>query len=116
MEDWQIDFEWLHVRNSVKDSLQMDKLPDLQTVLFLIGIQELALLKDDYTKEEKRDLMHVAVCELLMEDGYYELEGLDQDGWPHYKLLNPLPHTDLKAQEQFLKTKVIYYFKQRELI
>ena len=31
--------------------------------------------------------MHVAVCSLFAQSGYYELEGVDADGWPHFKQL-----------------------------
>ena len=60
--------------------------PDLQTILFLIGIQELGKGPMKYSKDEKQDLMHIAVCRLMSQFGYYELEGLDQDGWPHWKM------------------------------
>ena len=41
------------------------KKPDLETVLFLIGVQEFGDIKEKFTKEQKQDLMHVAVCSLL---------------------------------------------------
>ena len=40
------------------------KKPDLETILFLIGIQELGGIKEKFTKEQKQDLMHIAVCTL----------------------------------------------------
>ena len=56
MEYWERDFEWLKVRHIVKDAMKKDALPDLQTVLFLIGVQELGRIpKTKFTKEEKRD-------------------------------------------------------------
>ena len=57
------------------------KKPDLESILFLIGIQELGGTKDKFTKEQKQDLMHIAVCTLLMPSGYYEREGKDADGY-----------------------------------
>ena len=109
MEDWQLDFEWLRARNFVKAAFNLDKLPDLQAILMLIGIQEAQQLKDDYSKEEKQDLMHVAVCALFALDNYYELDHFDADGWPHYKLMAPLPYTDVKSQELALKALIIRY-------
>src|SRR5882672_3068945 len=61
--------------------------PDMEAVLFLIGIQETNFFKDKITKEQKQDLMHVAVCTVLSNSGYYVLEGHDDDGWPHFKQL-----------------------------
>lgn len=110
MEEWEIDFEWLRIRHYVKDNLDRNVLPDLQAVLFLIGIQELGNTGEEFTKEEKQDLMHVAVCTLLSEDGYYEFEGRDQDGWPHFKVIRPIQKIAVDAQELLLKEKIIQYF------
>ena len=95
--------------------MHRDKLPDLQAILFLIGIQELGQLRNDFTKEEKQDLMHIAVCTLLSQQGYYEKIGKDEDGWPHFKLIRALPDQDLKAQETLLKEMVVLYFKNEEV-
>ncbi len=114
MEDWQLDFEWLKVRHLVKDQMGKDTLPDLQSILFLIGIQELGFLKDDFTKEEKQDLMHIAVCELLISDGYYTFVGRDEDGWPHYEPMANVEVEGVKQQEKLIKEKVIKYFQTWE--
>ncbi len=113
MEDWQLDFEWLKVRHHLKDLFNRETLPDLNAILLLIGIQEAGQVKATYTKEEKQDLMHVAVCTLLSQDGYFEFEGLDHDGWPHFKVIKPVPTEGVKAQEQLLKEKVITYFSEQ---
>ena len=86
------------------------KKPDMETILFLIGIQEFGGSQEKFTKEQKQDLMHVAVCALLAPSGYYELEGLDVDNWPHFKQLKALPVMDAIQQEQFLKDHVLLYF------
>ncbi|MEJ2003684.1 MAG: hypothetical protein P8X57_01685 [Cyclobacteriaceae bacterium] len=85
---------------------------DLNSVLFLIGVQELGKGIKNFTKEEKQDLMHIAICRVLSPSGFYELEGTDEDGWPHWKLVQPLPHFDLLDQEKLLKIHVIDYFKE----
>ncbi len=114
MEDWEFDFEWLKVRHSVKDALKHDALPDLNVVLLMIGIQELGFWKKGWTKEEKQDLMHIAVCRLLSYDGYYEFVGLDTEGWPHYTLTQKIMVKGQGEQEHLLKEKAIFYFKQLE--
>ena len=91
------------------------KKPDLETVLFLIGLQETGFLKEKITKEQKQDLMHVAVCGLLKPSGYYELEGTDADGWPHYKQLKAMPDMNTFEQENFLKDHILLYFEEHEL-
>lgn len=85
---------------------------DLNTVLFLIGVQELGKGSIPFSKEEKQDLMHIGICKVLSLAGYYELEGLDKDGWPHWKLIKKLPHFDLLEQEKLLKIHVMEYFEK----
>ena len=110
MEEWELDFEWLRVRHLVKDFTGRDKLPDLNSILFLIGIQEYGRMKEKFTKEEKQDLMHVAVCTLLSYEGIYSFKGRDEDGWPHYDLMKPVEEKGVKNQELLLKKNIIKYF------
>ncbi|MCC7244259.1 MAG: hypothetical protein IT269_01150 [Saprospiraceae bacterium] len=114
MEDWQLDFEWLHVQHLVKDAMRKDALPDLNLVLMLIGLQELGRWKTKFTKEEKQDLMHLGVCRLLSEDGFFEFEGRDADGWPHYRQVLEMPRQSTHEQERMLKINAIRYFKAWE--
>ncbi len=88
------------------------KKPDMETILFLIGIQELGTVAERFTKEQKQDLMHIAVCKLLVPSGYYELTATDPDGWPHYKQLKPMPDLNPFEQEAFLKDHVLLYFEE----
>jgi len=91
------------------------KKPDLETVLFLIGLQETGLMKEKITKEQKQDLMHVAVCTLLMPSGYYEIERKDEEGWPHFRQLKPMPEMNAFEQENFLKDHVLLYFEENDI-
>ena len=109
-EEWEEDFAWLKVRHYVKDTFQKEKLPDLNAVLLMIGINELGVIRTKWTKEEKQDLMHIAICKLLSFDGHYGFKGLDADGWPHYELLQPIATKGVQEQETLLKQKAIQYF------
>ena len=91
------------------------KKPDLETILFLIGIQELGTIKHKFSKEQKQDLMHVAVCSLLAQSGYYLVEGYDDEGWPHFRQLKSLPVMDAFQQENFIKDHVLLYFEAHAL-
>lgn len=91
------------------------KKPDLETILFLIGIQEFGQLKAKFTKEQKQDLMHVAVCSLLSASGYYELIGKDDDGWPHFRQLKPMLDMNPIEQENFIKDHILLYFETNDL-
>lgn len=114
METWELDFEWLRIRHLVKDRFNRESLPDLNALLFLIGIQELGYWQPSFSKEEKQDLMHVAVCRLLSYDGYYEFIGRDADGWPHWKMLRPFVLKGREDQEELLKGYIIRYFRDLE--
>ncbi len=115
MEDWEIDFSWLALRNQVQDAMGRDSLPDLNALLFLVGIQILGKVKHAYTKEEKQDLMHISVCHLLSLEGYFEFVGLDADGWPHYEMVKAHDTTGIKTQEAWLKRLLIRYFRESEI-
>jgi hypothetical protein len=90
------------------------KKPDMESILFLIGVQEVGGVGHSFTKEQKQDLMHVAVCSILIPGGYYELEGWDEDNWPHFKQTKELPPMEFMQQENFMKDHVLFYFSQNE--
>lgn len=103
--------QWQRVLDKLESTI--GKRPkDVNGVLFIIGIHELGKGKKHFTKEEKTDLIHIAICKLLSLSGYYELEGLDEDGWPHWKMVKKLPHIDILNQEKLLKMYIIEYFDQ----
>lgn len=108
--DLELDRTWAQLLSSVEEMI--GKRPkDLNAVLFLIGVQELGRGKKVFSKEEKQDLMHIGICKVLSLSGYYVLEGLDEEGWPHWKAVKKLPHFDLLEQERLLKMHVIEYFE-----
>lgn len=87
------------------------KVPDLEGILYLIGINEVGVNPSGkFTKEQKQDLMHVAVCTLLSKEGYYEFTGRDGDGWPHFRMIKQPLEQGLLPQEILLKKCVIEYF------
>jgi hypothetical protein len=105
-----IDFEWGKLIEKLR--VQFNKKPDMDGLLFLIGIRELGSMPRVFTKEEKQDLMHIATCKLLSRLGYYELQFCDQDGWPHWEAVKPLPALNMNEQELLLKENIIEYFNE----
>jgi hypothetical protein len=81
----------------------------MDALLFIIGVQELGQGPRNYSKDEKMDLAHLAVCRLLSEFGYYQYSHLDDDGWPHYNRASNLPELSKKEQEKLLKQAIINY-------
>jgi hypothetical protein len=109
--DLELDRQWHRLLTELEAVLE--KRPkDLNGVLFIIGLQELGKGARRFSKEEKQDLMHIAICKVLSLSGYYELEGLDKEGWPHWKMIKKLPHFDLLEQEKLLKMHVLEYFEK----
>ena len=107
-----LDHNWAQLRADLMK--RFGKKPDLNAILFLIGIQELGMGIREFTKEEKQDLMHIATCRVFAESGYYEFTGRDEEGWPHFKAVKSIPFANLKEQEQMLKWHVIEYFNRAD--
>jgi hypothetical protein len=89
------------------------KKPDLEAILFLIGIQETGFLNQNISKEQKQDLMHVAMCRILKSSGYYREDGRDDEGWPHFTQLKELPALSVPEQENFIRDHILLYFEQQ---
>ena len=84
---------------------------DVQSILFLIGVQELGKGYNNFSKREKTELMHVAVCTVLEPYGYYKTIGRDEDNWPHFEFIKELPPSDERQQQHLMKEAIITYFQ-----
>ncbi|MCF8464532.1 MAG: hypothetical protein K9G41_06815 [Flavobacteriales bacterium] len=113
MLDLELQREWTEVLTKLE--FKFGEGLDLDAVLFLIGVQELGQGYREFKKHEKTDLMHIAICRLLSQYGYYELIGEDEDGWPHYKEIGKLPRLNPTQQSLLMKEAIIDYFKKEGL-
>jgi hypothetical protein len=86
---------------------------DTQAIVFLVGVQELGMGYKKFSKQEKTELMHVAVCSLLEPYGFYEYTGRDEENWPHFQLLKELPPLDEKQQQHLIKEAILEYFSDK---
>ncbi len=109
MKPAEINAKWSELQQRIAEDFDTD-LPDIKVMLFLIGVQELGQGPRKFSKRQKEELMHIANCKLFSQMGFYELEGADQDGWPHWKLLKPIPNYTLLEQEMVMKSLIINYF------
>ncbi|MGB3142782.1 MAG: hypothetical protein WBB24_01630 [Maribacter sp.] len=109
-ERWEGLIERLSAKFSDGDPLELD------AIIYLVGVQELGQYHRKYKKDDKLDLMHIAICRLLEPYGYYEFEFFDEEGWPHYTIKEELP--TLKAGEQtvLMKEAIVNYFLEKEFI
>ena len=110
MKPAEIHAKWKILQDKISEEFDSEA-PDLKVILFLIGVQELGKGPAKFSKRQKEELMHIATCRLLSEMGFYELEGLDQDGWPHWNLIKAIPAYAGMEQELLLKGLAISYFE-----
>ena len=106
---------WSEVCLFFTENFQTEKELPVETALFLIGIQELGSGKQNYTKDDKLNLIHIAVCRLLEPFGYYKFSHYDDDGYPHFEELQPLPELKSNEQTLLMKKAIIQYFIDESL-
>ena len=110
--DTEFEASWNAVVKKISEPYGEDL--DVQAILFLIGVQELGQGYRKFTKDQKLDVMHIAVCTLLSQYGYYEFEGHDADNWPHWKGTEKLPHLKPLQQNHLMRQAIVEYFKKQD--
>lgn len=107
--DEELLIKWKKVEELLEQ--RFDEKLDEQTILFIIGLQELGKRDTDYKKEEKLDIIHIGICTVLSKYGYYQFIGKDDEGWPHFKNIKKLPsEIQGEGQQTLLKQAIIDYF------
>jgi hypothetical protein len=89
---------------------------DLDAIIYLVGVQELGQYHRTYKKDEKVNLMHIAICRLLEPYGYYEFQFFDNDGWPHYEIKEELPPLKSGEQAILMKEALVTYFTDKKYL
>ena len=102
---------WDYLVEELTQQFSEGDLLNLDSIIYLIGVQELGQGKRQFKKDEKVNLMHIAICKLLEPYGYYEFDFFDKDGWPHYKIVTDLPNLKPGEQAVLMKEAIIHYFK-----
>lgn len=111
----ELRVKWEEVVKTVSQRFAEGDELDLDAIIFLIGVQELGMGFRKFKKDEKVNLMHVAICRLLEPYGYYIYEGRDREGWPHYKSLEKIPSLKPGEQSWLMKEAVVRYFDDQGL-
>ena len=109
-ERWTILVDKLSAQFSDGDPLEIDG------IIYLVGVQELGSLHRSFKKDEKVNLMHIAICRLLEPYGYYDFDFFDDDGWPHYKVKEQLPPLKAGEQSVLMKEALVNYFLEKSYI
>jgi hypothetical protein len=102
---------WDYLTKDLTQQFSDGDILNLDSIIYLIGVQELGQGKKVFKKDEKINLMHIAICKLLEPYGYYEFDFFDKDGWPHYKIVTDLPNLKPGEQAVLMKEAIIHYFE-----
>ena len=89
---------------------------EIEGVLFLIGLQELGLVHIKMKKDDNVNLIHIGICTVLEPYGYYRFDFFDEEGWPHFELLEALPPLKPGEQSVLIKEALVEYFLKQGLI
>ena len=114
--DEQLKIRWQTVVNQLSDQFSQGEDLDLDAIIYLICVQELSKIHHEYKKDQKLDLMHIAICKLLEPYGYYEFDFVDKEVWPHYKVKENLPTLKAGEQSVLMKEAIVSYFLEKEYI
>ncbi|MDX1601472.1 MAG: hypothetical protein R3209_00245 [Salinimicrobium sediminis] len=114
--DEQLKQRWIEVEQKLSRQFADGEKLELDAIIYIIGLQELGQLHRKFKKDHKLDLMHIAICRLLEPYGYYEFEYFDDEGWPHYKVLEQLPTLKAGEQSVLMKEAIVQYFLEKDYI
>ncbi|PKP13010.1 MAG: hypothetical protein CVU08_07535 [Bacteroidetes bacterium HGW-Bacteroidetes-3] len=114
--DKNLKEDWEQILNILSANFGDGEMLNLDAIIYLIGVQELGQGVKEFKKDDKVNLMHIAICRLLEPFGYYEFDFFDSDGWPHYKVLSALPPLKSGEQTVLMKEAIVMYFKANKLI
>lgn len=110
INDEYLKQRWPAIVKQLSDQFADGDTLDIDGIIYLIGVQELGQGFRAFKKDEKVNLMHIAICRLLEPYGYYEFDYFDEDGWPHYKILENLPNLKAGEQTLLMKEAIVKYF------
>ncbi len=111
--DEKLKLQWEEVQQKVSKMFGGGELLDVDAITFIIGVQELGQGYRSFKKDEKLDIMHIAICTLLEPFGYYEFDYFDEQGWPHFKVLDELPYLKPGEQTILMKEAIVMYFEKK---
>ncbi|WP_396173038.1 hypothetical protein [Flavobacterium sp.] len=114
--DEQLKNRWNNVVQILSNQFAEGDTLDLDAIIYLIGVQELGKVHQTFKKDEKLNLMHIAICRLLEPYGFYEFDFVDKDGWPHYSVKEELPPLKAGEQSVLMKEAIVNYFLEKEVI
>ena len=110
-KEWSLKEKWDFLTEKLTEIFSDGEELNLDGIIYLIGVQELGQGYRTFKKDEKLNLMHIAICKLLEPYGYYEFDFFDEEGWPHYKIVTELPNLKPGEQTILMKEAIVTYFE-----
>lgn len=109
MEENNLIYRWALFEQKYKELF--GEPPEIEKILFLVGLQSLKYIPRQLTKTEKNDLITLGLMILFEKEGYFRLTGFDEKGWPLIASQKKLPSLSEEEWKTFLKQRILDYFE-----
>ena len=107
---------WKELIQRLSDTFSDAEAVEMEGVLYLIGLQELGKIHQQFKKDDNVNIIHIGICTVLEPFGYYRFDFYDDDGWPHFVLVEELPVLKPGEQAILMKEAIVDYFLEKGLI
>lgn len=114
--DQELKIRWDKLIEFLSDRFSDGADVDVEGVLYLIGLQEYGKPHERFKKEDNVNLIHIGLCTILEPFGHYRFDFYDEQGWPHFELVEPLPNLKPGEQRILVKTAIVDYFVRQGVI
>lgn len=114
--DQKLKERWDRLIHILSERFSEGEVLDVEGILYLVGLQELGQVHRKMKKDDNVNLIHIGICTVLEPFGYYRFDFFDEEGWPHFELLEELPPLKPGEQSVLMKEALVEYFLKRELI
>ncbi|MDA7777705.1 hypothetical protein N9H69_05760 [Flavobacteriaceae bacterium] len=115
-KDQELINRWKNVILFLSDKFSEGADIDTEGVLYLIGLQEYGKPHEQFKKEDNVNLIHIGLCTVLEPFGYYRFDFYDDQGWPHFELVEALPNLKPGEQSVLVKNAIVDYFVRQGVI
>ena len=107
---------WEELIQRLSDTFSDTEAVEMEGVLYLIGLQELGKIHQQFKKDDNVNIIHIGICTVLEPFGYYRFDFYDNDGWQHFVLVEELPVLKPGEQAILMKEAIVDYFLEKGLI
>ena len=107
---------WEELIQRLSDTFSDAEAVEMEGVLYLIGLQELGKIHQQFKKDDNVNIIHIGICTVLEPFGYYRFDFYDDDGWPHFVLVEELPVLKPGEQAILMKEAIVDYSLEKGLI